>query len=158
MAELDHVEWHRRERLRDPILIAAFEGWNDAGDAATMAARHLRDVWDLDLVAELDPEEFYSFTDTRPQVAFDDGGLRHIEWPANRFWAGEIPGKDREHGAGRDQSCGRVASRPTAPGGRRVVDERRNVVAGGKRGCPRRALESGGLRTAHAQADAYEPA
>ena len=63
-------------------LVAAFEGWNDAGDAATTAARHLRDVWDLDLVAELDPEEFYSFTDTRPQVTFDEGGLRRIEWPA----------------------------------------------------------------------------
>ncbi len=96
MAQLDHVVWHRRERLRDPLLIAAFEGWNDAGDAATTAARHLRDAWDLRLLAELDPEEFYSFTDTRPQVAFDEGGLRRIEWPANRFWAGEIPGTDRD--------------------------------------------------------------
>jgi proteasome assembly chaperone (PAC2) family protein len=96
MPELDHVVWHQRERLREPILIAAFEGWNDAGDAATTAARHLRDVWDLDLVAELDPEEFYSFTDTRPQVAFDEGGLRRIEWPANRFWAGTIPERERD--------------------------------------------------------------
>ncbi len=96
MPELNHVVWHKQERLRDPILIAAFEGWNDAGDAATTAARHLRDVWDLELAAELDPEEFYSFTDTRPQVAFDEGGLRHIEWPSNRFWAGAIPEKDRD--------------------------------------------------------------
>jgi proteasome assembly chaperone (PAC2) family protein len=96
MANLDHVVWQRRERLRDPLLIAAFEGWNDAGDAATMAVRHLRDTWDLELVAELDPEEFYSFTDTRPHVAFDEGGLRHIEWPANRFWAGAIPDTDRD--------------------------------------------------------------
>ena len=96
MAELDHVIWHRRERLRDPILIAGFEGWNDAGDAATTAARHLREAWDLELVAELDPEEFYSFTDTRPQVTFDEGGLRRIEWPTNRFSAGPVPGKDRD--------------------------------------------------------------
>lgn len=96
MADLEHVIWHRRERRRDPILLAAFEGWNDAGDAATSAARHLRDAWDLELVAELDPEEFYSFTDTRPHVTFDDGGLRHIEWPANRFWAGPVPGTDRD--------------------------------------------------------------
>jgi proteasome assembly chaperone (PAC2) family protein len=96
MAELDHVIWQRRERLRDPILISAFEGWNDAGDAASTAARHLRETWDFDLVAELDPEEFYSFTDTRPHVTFDDGGLRRIEWPANRFWAGEIPGTGRD--------------------------------------------------------------
>ena len=96
MAELEHVQWHRRPTLRDPLLIAAFEGWNDAGDAATTAARHLRDTWELDLVAELDPEEFYSFTDTRPLVRFDDGGLRQIDWPTNQFWAGEVPGKDRD--------------------------------------------------------------
>jgi proteasome assembly chaperone (PAC2) family protein len=96
MPELDHVIWQRRERLRDPILIAAFEGWNDAGDAASTAARHLREVWDLDDVAELDPEEFYSFTDTRPHVTFDEGGLRRIEWPTNRFSAGEVPGTDRD--------------------------------------------------------------
>jgi len=96
MAGLDHVRWLRRPTPRNPVLIAAFEGWNDAGDAATMAARHLRDAWDLDLVAELDPEEFYSFTDTRPEVTFDDGGQRHIEWPANRFWVGPVPGHERD--------------------------------------------------------------
>ena len=42
MASLDHVTWYRRRPLRDPLLIAAFEGWNDAGDAATTATRHLR--------------------------------------------------------------------------------------------------------------------
>ncbi len=96
MASLDHVHWHRRQPLRSPMLVAAFEGWNDAGDAASTAVRHLRDVWELDLVAELDPEEFYSFTDTRPHVTFDDDGLRRIDWPANRFWAGEVPGQDRD--------------------------------------------------------------
>lgn len=96
MAGLDHVRWFRRPTLREPLLVAAFEGWNDAGEAATTAARHLREAWDLELVAELDPEEFYSFTDTRPLVSFDEGGLRRIEWPANRFWAGAVPGQDRD--------------------------------------------------------------
>ncbi|HEY5886324.1 MAG TPA: PAC2 family protein [Acidimicrobiales bacterium] len=96
MASLDHVHWHRRQPLRSPMFVAAFEGWNDAGDAASTAIRHLRDVWELDLVAELDPEEFYSFTDTRPHVTFDDDGLRRIDWPANRFWAGEVPGQERD--------------------------------------------------------------
>jgi proteasome assembly chaperone (PAC2) family protein len=96
MPELPHVRWHRRPELRDPVFVAAFEGWNDAGDAATMAVRHLRDTWDLDLVADLDPEEFYSFTDTRPQVAFDDGGLRRIDWPANNVWAGPVPDRERD--------------------------------------------------------------
>ena len=96
MPDLDHVIWQRRERLREPILIAAFEGWNDAGDAASTAAKHLRETWGLELAAELDPEEFYSFTDTRPLVTFDEGGLRRIEWPTNRFWAGEVPGTERD--------------------------------------------------------------
>ena len=96
MASHDHVLWHHRRPLRNPLLIAAFEGWNDAGDAATIATRHLQDVWELELVAELDPEEFYSFTDTRPLVTFDEGGLRHIDWPTNRFWAGQLPGQERD--------------------------------------------------------------
>jgi len=95
MPSLDHVTWHRRPSLSQPVLVAAFEGWNDAGDAASMAAAHLREAWELELVAELDPEEFYSFTDTRPQVAFDDGGLRRIDWPANTVWAGTVPGTER---------------------------------------------------------------
>jgi proteasome assembly chaperone (PAC2) family protein len=77
-------------------VIAAFEGWNDAGDAATTAARYLVDRWDADLVAEVDPEEFYDFTSTRPEVRLDDDGLREIVWPVTELHAGTIPGTDQD--------------------------------------------------------------
>ena len=89
---MEHVRWTARPELHEPVVIAAFEGWNDAGDAATTAARYLVDRWDADLVAEMDPEEFYDFTSTRPQVHLDDEGRRQIEWPSTEVFAGSIPG------------------------------------------------------------------
>lgn len=73
-------------------MIAAFEGWNDAGDAASTAVRYLIDRWDATLVAEVDPEEFYDFTSTRPQVQLDDDGEREIVWPATEVHAAPVPG------------------------------------------------------------------
>jgi proteasome assembly chaperone (PAC2) family protein len=93
---MEHVHWAARPELREPALIAAFEGWNDAGDAATTAARYLVDRWDLELVAEVDPEEFYDFTTTRPQVQLDDDGQREIVWPSTEVFAGTIPGGDSD--------------------------------------------------------------
>ncbi|ROS74370.1 PAC2 family protein [Cellulomonas sp. PhB143] len=63
------------------VLIAAFEGWNDAGSAATAAVQHLHDVWDAVDVAEIDPEEYHDFQVNRPVVATDDEGRRTITWP-----------------------------------------------------------------------------
>ena len=69
-------------------MIAAFEGWNDAGDAATAAVEHLGTHWDARPFAEVDPEEFYDFTATRPQIRLHDGVTRSIDWPRNSFrWA-----------------------------------------------------------------------
>jgi proteasome assembly chaperone (PAC2) family protein len=93
---MDHVRWTTRPPLHEPVVIAAFEGWNDAGDAATTAARYLIDRWDADLVAEVDPEEFYDFTSTRPEVRLDDAGLREIVWPTTEIHAGTIPGSDQD--------------------------------------------------------------
>jgi proteasome assembly chaperone (PAC2) family protein len=76
--------------LRDPILIAAFEGWGDAGDAATSAARHVRDRLTGEPFAQIEAEIFYDFTATRPSVRIDDDG-RRIEWPANEFSAALVP-------------------------------------------------------------------
>ena len=84
-----HLRWSARPRLQRPVLIAAFEGWNDAGDAATVAARYLRDRWDASLVATLDPEEFFDFTSTRPQVMLDEDEQRQIVWPASELYAAE---------------------------------------------------------------------
>src|SRR5688572_27832343 len=93
---MDHVRWTTRPTLHEPVVIAAFEGWNDAGDAATTAARYLVDRWDTDLVAEVDPEEFYDFTSTRPEVRLDDDGLREIVWPSTEIHAGTIPGTEQD--------------------------------------------------------------
>ena len=93
---MDHVRWTTRPTLRQPVVLAAFEGWNDAGDAASTAARYLVDRWDLDLVADVDPEEFYDFTSTRPEVHLDDDGLREIIWPTTEIHAGTIPGGDQD--------------------------------------------------------------
>lgn len=81
-----------RPVLRGPIVIAAFEGWNDAGEAATQAVSHLTEVWDSQPFVEIDPEEFYDFTTVRPHVRIDDGNIRRIEWPSNEFRHAVNPG------------------------------------------------------------------
>src|SRR5690606_11705254 len=91
LGAMEHVRWALRPELHRPVAIAAFEGWNDAGDAASGAVRYLVDRWDLDPVAELDPEEFYDFTNTRPEVRLDEGGHRTIDWPATEIFAGTTP-------------------------------------------------------------------
>jgi proteasome assembly chaperone (PAC2) family protein len=93
---MDHVRWTDRPRLRQPVLIAAFEGWNDAGDAATSAVRFLRDRWEARPFADLDPEDFYDFTSTRPLVRLDEGMQREITWPSNELSAGSIPGSGQD--------------------------------------------------------------
>jgi len=93
---VEHVRWIDRPVLREPVVVAAFEGWNDAGDAASTAARYFVERWDLDQVAEVDPEEFYDFTSTRPEVHLDDDGQREIIWPSTELHAGTIPGGDQD--------------------------------------------------------------
>ena len=93
---MDAVRWAdgERPRLDRPVVIAAFEGWNDAGDAATLAAGWLAARWAPSPLAEIDPEEFFDFTATRPRVQLDDDGERTIEWPANSFTVGAGSGMD----------------------------------------------------------------
>lgn len=81
--------------LRDPILVCAFRGWNDAGDAASYAAIHLGRAWGARRIASIDPEEFYDFQAVRPQVELVDGKTRRITWPENEFWAARLDG-DRD--------------------------------------------------------------
>ena len=82
--------------LTNPVLIAAFEGWNDAADAATDAVDHLDEVWDAEPVAELDPEDYYDFQVNRPQVSMTEDGGREITWPATRLSVvrGVVPDRD----------------------------------------------------------------
>ncbi|MBN0039717.1 PAC2 family protein [Cellulosimicrobium cellulans] len=69
------------EGTRQTVMIAAFEGWNDAGSAATAALQHLHEVWGAQDVDELDPEEYHDFQVNRPVVTTDDDGRREITWP-----------------------------------------------------------------------------
>jgi proteasome assembly chaperone (PAC2) family protein len=89
------VRWVAEPRLRRPVMLAAFAGWNDAGDAASSAARYLRDRWQARAFATIDPEEFFDFTTTRPEVRLVDGVTREIVWPTNEFSAA-APGGDHD--------------------------------------------------------------
>ena len=82
--------------LHDPVLVAAFEGWNDAGDAATGAVEHLEDVWRARAVVEVDPDDYYDFQVNRPSVSLDDGAVRRISWPTTRFSVCRPPGASRD--------------------------------------------------------------
>lgn len=82
--------------LRTPVAIAAFEGWNDAADAATAVIDHLEQVWQARPVTELDPEEFYDFQVSRPIVTETGDNGRHIEWPTTQLLATSPPGIDRD--------------------------------------------------------------
>jgi proteasome assembly chaperone (PAC2) family protein len=82
-------------RLVDPVMIAAFEGWNDAGEAASTALEHLELSWDATPLAEIDPEEYYDFQVTRPHVRYADGVTRKIEWQTTRLSVATLPGTER---------------------------------------------------------------
>ena len=94
----DHAELRITELpvLRRPVLIAAFRGWNDGGQAATLAAGTLTRIWDARRFAEIDPEGFVDFQSTRPTVTLDEGMTRQIEWPEIAFHAAAIPGANRD--------------------------------------------------------------
>src|SRR3954451_7121938 len=80
--------------LVDPVLVAAFEGWNDAGDAASGAVEHLELVWDAQPLTELDPDDYYDFQVNRPTVSLVDGISRRITWPTTRFSYCRPPGAE----------------------------------------------------------------
>jgi hypothetical protein len=71
--------------LDRPILVAAFRGWNDGGQGASLAAGYLARLWDADQIADVDPEEFFDFQATRPHVKLVDGLTRQIDWPETVF-------------------------------------------------------------------------
>lgn len=91
---MDLITWHSKPQLRTPTLVAAFTGWNDAGDAASLAVQQMIGTWRATKVATLDPEEFFEFQTTRPQVRLVDGQTREIVWPPNELYAASTPGGD----------------------------------------------------------------
>ena len=92
----DELRIHDRPSLRRPVLIAAFRGWNDGGQGASLAGGFLAKSWQAERFAEIDPEDFYDFSSTRPHVTLVDGITRRIDWPENAFFHAPLPGTDRD--------------------------------------------------------------
>jgi len=92
---MDHTTLIRRPRLRGPLLLAAFDGWNDAGEAATTALDAIGDALAAETFATIDPEEFYDFQATRPTVRLVNGH-RRVEWPAIELRAARLPAADHD--------------------------------------------------------------
>jgi hypothetical protein len=82
--------------LRRPVLLAAFRGWNDAGEAASSAVATLSELLEAKKFAVIEPEEFCDFQMTRPTVRFDRAGNRRVHWPENRFSWAPVPGTGRD--------------------------------------------------------------
>lgn len=91
---MEHVTFLERPDLDRPPLICAFRGWNDGGEAASIALRYLQERWEGTTFATLDPEEFYDFQVTRPTVRLEEGVSRVIEWPKGEFAAASVGGRD----------------------------------------------------------------
>jgi predicted ATP-grasp superfamily ATP-dependent carboligase len=91
---MEHVRWLSHPTLRNPVVVAAFTGWNDAGDAASGGVRHLIEDWGASALAEIDPEEFTDFATIRPHVRLSSGLTRNIVWPTVGLWSASTPGAD----------------------------------------------------------------
>ncbi len=90
------IEFDDVQDLASPVVIAAFEGWNDAADAASGVVDHLMEVWNARVVGAIDPEEFYDFQVNRPIVASDENGYRRLTWPTTRIAIASPPDLDRD--------------------------------------------------------------
>ncbi len=94
---MDHLQWtDDRPNLRNPVLVVAFEGWNDAGDAASICTRQVVEHYQAKEFAAIDPEAFYDFTSTRPLIRLNDAGERYVEWPTNTFSAAILADTNRD--------------------------------------------------------------
>jgi proteasome assembly chaperone (PAC2) family protein len=95
MAESTPLQRFRPDRsLRRGVLIAAFAGWNDAGEAATGAVDALAHLFDAAAAAQIDPEDFFDFQVNRPTTRLDPGTGRQVDWPSNRFKLADVAGRD----------------------------------------------------------------
>ncbi|MFB3818116.1 MAG: PAC2 family protein [Candidatus Methylomirabilales bacterium] len=97
MAESSLTLFEVPETLRHPVLIVAFSGWNDAAESATSAARFLSQQWSGQRVAAIQPEEFYHFGLTRPEVRFRPGTtIREVHWPTTDFYLSQVASLPRD--------------------------------------------------------------
>jgi proteasome assembly chaperone (PAC2) family protein len=85
-----------RPELKRPVLVAAFRGWNDGGQGASLGAAYLAKQWGAERFADIEPENFFDFQAVRPHVSLVDGETRRVDWPDNGFFHASIPGADRD--------------------------------------------------------------
>jgi hypothetical protein len=88
------LQWLDRPVLRDPVALIAFEGWGDAGEAASGAISEFVNRLDSEPFALIDPEDHFDFQVRRPIVEMDEAGIREISWPRNEFYAARSPERD----------------------------------------------------------------
>ena len=93
---MDPIRRIRRPVLRSPRAFMAFEGWNDACDAASGAASFLLGQVEAEPFALIEPEEFYDFQIHRPRIVIDDGGTRRLTWPATSAYAIDMAPQPRD--------------------------------------------------------------
>jgi len=94
---VDSLTWEGDlPHLRSPMMVCAFRGWNDAAAAASTALTAVAGSLDAQLVAQVDPEEYFDFQSTRPTITMDEGQTRRIEWPENNVFAVQVPSADRD--------------------------------------------------------------
>jgi proteasome assembly chaperone (PAC2) family protein len=94
---MDALAWEAAPpELRSPLLVCAFAGWNDAAGAATTALTTAAEALDAEVIAQVDPEEFFDFQANRPTISLAEGQTREIEWPGNVLMAASAPGADRD--------------------------------------------------------------
>jgi proteasome assembly chaperone (PAC2) family protein len=94
---MDVLSWDGEPtELRSPILIAAFAGWNDAAGSATTALEAVAAHLESEVIARIDPEEFYDFQVARPTIRLTEGQARQIDWPSNTLVAAAAPGAERD--------------------------------------------------------------
>jgi proteasome assembly chaperone (PAC2) family protein len=92
----DELRFAARPKLVHPVLVAAFRGWNDGGQGASLAAGYLAKAWQAERFAEIEPESFFDFQATRPHVSLVEGITRRIEWPENAFFHARLADADRD--------------------------------------------------------------
>lgn len=88
----ESIIWSDADIPRGPTMIVSFQGWNDAGNAATAAVSYLGQTGDRSKIAEIDPENFFDFQSHRPQISVQAGDVRFVEWPRNIFYEADIDG------------------------------------------------------------------
>ncbi|MBS1885170.1 MAG: PAC2 family protein, partial [Actinobacteria bacterium] len=94
---MDSLRWEGDlPKLRSPVMVCSFRGWNDAAAAASTALATIGNSLDSELVASIDPEEYFDFQSTRPTITMTAGETRRIDWPENNFIAVRVPAADRD--------------------------------------------------------------